>query len=89
MAHINDYTLDGVLQCGGVNHPASMPKDTMYFLEERRGIMAFGCRVCTEVHGKPQLHFLQANKDSIKIMQNTRKAEHIERNQHGTIVSFR
>jgi hypothetical protein len=89
MAQIGEYLENGVLQCKSVNHPPSMTTDTMYFLEEKNGFLAFGCRVCTELTKQPQLHILAVNKASKAIYQQTRKAEHIERNDQGKIVSFR
>jgi len=89
MAHIGEYLHDGRLQCGGVNHPQGQSRDTMYFLEKNGGFMAFGCKICTEIHRTPQLHFLAASKENTKILSKTRKAEKIERNEHGTIISFR
>lgn len=89
MPHILDSTVDGVLQCESVNHPPSAGRDTMYFLEANGGFLAFGCKLCTEIQHSPQLHFMAANKDAETIFMKTRKAEKIERNEHGTIISFR
>lgn len=89
MANIAEYVEDGRLQCGSVNHPPSITKDTIYFLSEKDGYFCFGCRVCTEVTQHPQLHILADSRDTRSIYSQTRKAEHIERDGKGKIVSFR
>jgi len=90
MAHISESTINDVLQCGSVNHPAHLSRDTMYFLQAKDGFMAFGCKVCTEITGQPQMHILTVNDDARRIHARTRKAEHIERDPNTSrIVSFR
>lgn len=87
MPTILENTEDGKLLCQSVNHPPHLSRDTMYFLEEKNGFMVFGCQLCTELTGQPQLHFLTVNRDSKFIYSRTRKAEHIERSNG--ILNFR
>lgn len=89
MAKIDEYLVDGRLQCGSVNHPPNASRDTMFFLTEKNGFFAFGCKTCTEITRKPQLHILADNRDTRAIYSQTRKAEHIERDKSGNILSFR
>lgn len=89
MSKMDEYLAEGRLQCGSVNHPPSASRDTMYFLNEKNGFLCFGCKLCTEITRQPQLHILADNRDTRAIYSQTRKAEHIERDQQGNILSFR
>jgi Zn-finger protein len=89
MARMSEMAPGGRLHCGSPDHPAHMTRDTMYFLQEQNGFFVFGCRVCTEIHQQPQLHVVAASHGGRKIYKNTRKADHIDRNEQGRITSFR
>lgn len=89
MARITDFIMNGRLQCWSHTHPLGWSRDTMLFLTEKDGFFVFGCRVCTELQRRPQLHVIARSQKAIPIYKNTRKAEHIDRDNRGQIVTFR
>jgi hypothetical protein len=89
MARMSEMAPGGQLHCGSPSHPAHLSRDTMFFLEQKEGFFCFGCRVCTEVNRRPQLHVIAKSHGALKIFKNTRKAAHIDRDNQGHIVSFR
>ena len=89
MPKLSDFAPGGRLHCGSPVHPAHVSKDTMYFLEMKDGFFVFACKLCTEIQRRPQMHVISHSKSAVKIYQNTRRAEHIDRDNQGKIVSFR
>lgn len=89
MAAISDFLINGRLQCGSQTHPPNWSRDTMYFLIEKDGFFVFGCKACTELMRRPQIHVVSISQNAVKIYKRTRKAEHIDRDNRGKIVSFR
>jgi hypothetical protein len=89
MAKMSELAPGGHLHCGSPAHPAHLSRDTMYFLEEKNGFFCFGCRPCTEIQRRPQIHVIAKSYGALKIYNNTRKAALIDRDSEGHIVSFR
>jgi hypothetical protein len=89
MAAITDFTVNGRLQCGAQTHPQGWSRDTMFFLVEKDGFFVFGCKVCTELQRRPQIHVIARCQKAVPIYKNTRKAEKIDRDHRGQITSFR
>lgn len=89
MARMKDFAPGNRLHCGSENHPKHLSRDTMYFLEMKNGFFVFGCKLCTELTRKPQIHVIAENHNAQEIYKNTRKADHIDRDDKGRIVSFR
>jgi hypothetical protein len=89
MGQMSEMAPGGRLHCGSPDHPQHLNRDSMYFLEEKNGFFAFGCRVCTEIHRHIQLHVIAKSHGAVKIFNNTRKAAHIDRDKQGRIISFR
>lgn len=89
MAQMSEMAPGGRLHCGSPQHPAHMSRDTMYFLEEKGGFFCFGCRVCTEISQRLQLHVIAKSHGAVRIHKQTRKAAHIDRDSQGRIKSFR
>lgn len=89
MAQISDFLMNGRLQCGAQSHPNHFSRDTMYFLTEKDGFFVFGCRLCTEIHRRPQIHVIARSQKAVRIYQGTRKAAHVDRDSRGQITSFR
>lgn len=77
------------LHCGSEHHPKHANRDTMFFLEQKDGFFVFACRLCTEITRRPQIHVISQSQSAIAIYKNTRKAEHIDRDNKGAIISFR
>jgi hypothetical protein len=86
---MSDMAPGGKLHCGSPAHPEHLSRDSMFFLEEKNGFFCFGCRVCTEINRRPQLHVIAKSQGALKIHKETRKAAHIDRDNKGRIVSFR
>jgi hypothetical protein len=61
----------------------------MYFLEERNGCFVFACKLCTEITRHPQIHAIMRSQNAIHVYKNTRKAEFLDRDHQGKLVSFR
>lgn len=89
MAQIKDFLVNGRLQCGSDFHPPHLSRDTMYFLTTQNGFLVFGCKLCTELSRRPQIHVLSPGPATLQIYKRTRKAEHIDRDSRGKITSFR
>ena len=89
MARISDFTVNDRLQCGSHSHPHGWSRDTMLFLTEKDGFFVFGCKICTELQRRPQLHIIARCQRALPIYKNTRKAEYIDRDHRGEITSFR
>jgi len=89
MARISDFAPNGRLQCGSEHHPKHLSRDTMYFLEEKGGFFVFACRLCTEILRQPQIHVIARSQNAVHIYKHTRKAEYIDRDNRGKIISFR
>lgn len=89
MSQMSDFAPGGRLHCGSQHHPKNVSTDTMYFLEERNGIFVFGCKLCTELTRQPQIHAIMRSHNGVEIYKNTRKADKIDRNEKGQIISFR
>jgi hypothetical protein len=77
------------LHCGSEALPFGMSRDTMYFLEQRNGYFVFACKLCTEIQRRPQIHVVSAAYNGREIYRNARKADFVDRDNQGRIVSFR
>jgi hypothetical protein len=89
MAKMSEMAPGGHLHCNSPAHPEHASRDSMLFLEEKDGFFCFGCKLCTELQRKPQLHVVSKSHGAMKIYKNTRKAATIDRDKQGNIVSFR
>lgn len=89
MARISDFAPAGRLLCFAQMHPKNLSRDTMFFLEEKGGFFVFGCSLCTELQRRPQIHVISKSQQGLRIYKHTRKAEKIDRDNSGKIVSFR